>query len=249
MAIKYPHQSPFCYVGNRPINVIDPKGLDEFKISKKNGTISKTNENKYYKNGNEIIDGQNYHGDLDLSKLPQMDRITNCKGESMYFSAESISEANVKSPKTFPFQNQSEAESFYYFAAESTDVEWALAKVNSKSPGGQGFGVVGSDFKEGSTSLPSKFEKQWGDDITFISHSHPNATGIYGMPSFDVWNGKSNNGGDLNNASRSPYKNIIREVYSPQDRNIYEYNGGTLFEARRDKFNPQYRFTRSRMKK
>ena len=31
MAFKYPDQSPYSYVGNRPINTIDPWGLDEYK--------------------------------------------------------------------------------------------------------------------------------------------------------------------------------------------------------------------------
>ncbi|MFW6222944.1 MAG: RHS repeat-associated core domain-containing protein, partial [Bacteroidota bacterium] len=31
MAFKYPDQSPYSYVGNRPINTIDPWGMDEYK--------------------------------------------------------------------------------------------------------------------------------------------------------------------------------------------------------------------------
>jgi len=36
LAFKYPHESPYSYVGNRPVNIIDPWGMD--KIEDPNGT-------------------------------------------------------------------------------------------------------------------------------------------------------------------------------------------------------------------
>lgn len=40
MEVKYPDQSPYSYCGNRPVNVIDPYGMDEWEvIRKRNGKV------------------------------------------------------------------------------------------------------------------------------------------------------------------------------------------------------------------
>jgi len=231
---KYPSQSSYSYVGNRPISVIDYDGRDEFKIDKKTGKITKVNSNRYYQDGDNIImvkEGEEYSGEKDLTKLKKVDKLNNSEGGSRYFTAGVISATKNEKPQFFNFQNQSEAESFYCFVSESSDVEWAFAKYDFNYKGAI-TGIVGTDFNADMTTIPGMFEATNGEHISFISHFHPNATGRAGLPSFDIWhNGKRV--GDLNNAAESPHKKIIREVYVPLDGLRYKYNSQTLYEARR----------------
>jgi RHS repeat-associated protein len=226
---KFPNQSAYSYVGNRPIIVIDPDGRDEFEINKKNGKITKLNSNQYYQDGDNIItvkEGEKYSGDKDLSKLKKVDKLNNSKGDSKYFTAKTISATKNKEFQIFAFQNQDEAESFYFFAAESSDVEWGFGKVKPKLPDGA-TGYVGSDFNEGSTIILDIIEDYHGKNVTFLSHSHPNSGG---PPSYDLRK-DGHRVGDLNTAAQSPL-NITREVYDPNNGLIYGYSKRTLMNAR-----------------
>ena len=51
LAFKYPHESPYSYVGNRPINTIDPWGMDKIEDPNGNsgeaGDYKQTGDKKY----------------------------------------------------------------------------------------------------------------------------------------------------------------------------------------------------------
>ncbi len=124
MAGKYPHHSNYVYCSNNPIKVIDPNGEDEWDLAR-DGTLTKrengrtdvdivyaTDKNgkeisRYYKAGSINHNSDNYPGELILDKndpSKKIDFITHIM---------SFDDANV-------------ATDFFEFAAENTDVEWAL---------------------------------------------------------------------------------------------------------------------------
>ncbi len=240
LAGKYPNQSPYGYVGNKPIMVIDPDGRDEFEIDKKTGKIKKLNSNKYYQDGDNIItvkEGTDYSGKKDLSKLKEVDKLNNHNGDSEYFTAKTISATNDKEFQIFAFRNQDEAETFYYFAARSSDVEWGFGKVKPQFEGGAA-GYVGSNFSDAHTRITYMIEKAYGKNVTFLSHSHP---GSGGPPSYDIRDKNRKLVGDLNHAAKENSLEITREVFDPVNGFVYGYGKYTLIRARNTKIPYDYK--------
>lgn len=121
MSAKYPHQSNYVYCSNNPIKVVDPNGEDEWDLSRdgyltkrKNGrtdvdVVYATDKNgkeisRYYKAGTINQNPNSYPGVLYEGK-PEERRFTT---DIMTFA-----DADV-------------AVDFFEFAAENTEVEWAL---------------------------------------------------------------------------------------------------------------------------
>ena len=219
---KYPHQSNYMYCSGRLVNVIDPDGRDEWEVNSTTGKISRINENKHYvdNNGNRVMvkAGEKYQGELDLSSMTPVDRLTNSNGKSEYFTA-GVMDRPTGSSSEYHFSNGDEAAKFYYFVAESSSVEWAFAKLKS-NPNRLG-GAVGTNHNEGSTIMTGIFELRYGNNIELLSHSHP---GLGGPPSMDVDSDK--NKGDLNRARDSRF-DFKREVYDVRRGRIYSYNRQT----------------------
>jgi hypothetical protein len=151
---KYPYQSPYTYCGWNPIKIVDPDGMDEFKIDENTGKVTKVNENKHYidDKGNKIIvnAGETYKGDADLSKMKPVDQVSNSKGEKKDYSAGVLGhkQPNEDSYQFFAFGNPSEAEDFYNFAARSSNAEWAFGETSIA-------GFVGTDYQSGTNRITS----------------------------------------------------------------------------------------------
>ncbi|MDD2412555.1 MAG: JAB-like toxin 1 domain-containing protein, partial [Bacteroidales bacterium] len=224
MSDKYPHQSNYMYCSGRLVNVIDPDGRDEWEVNSTTGKISRINENKHYvdNNGNRVMvkAGEKYQGELDLSSMQEVDMLSNSKGASMDVKAGVLSrpQTNENKFQSFSFGNSSDAESFYYFWAESSKSEIAMCLTNSNA------GHVGTDYNSGSTSMTKFYENHFGSSISLMSHSHPNG----GPPSMDI-HGKFS--GDLNAANRSKY-DFTREVYDVPKGRIYQYNRQTFTDVK-----------------
>ncbi|OQC44995.1 MAG: hypothetical protein BWX59_01549 [Bacteroidetes bacterium ADurb.Bin028] len=197
--------SPYNYSQNNPVGRKDPTGRldDEWEMNKATGRITWKNDNKHYDaNGKEV------------------DRLFNSKGESIEVSKGVLSQPqpNKEEFQTYAFPNVNEAEGFYYFSAESSNVEWTFADINLY---GESIGYVGTDYREGSTGMPERYENQYGHNIQRMSHSHPPPGG---PPSYNIWiGGGKGKVGDLNNARDSRY-NYQREVYDVSKRTIYGYD-------------------------
>ena len=124
MSDKYPHQSNYVYCSNNPIKLIDPNGEDEWELSR-DGYLTKrengrtdvdivyaTDKNgkeisRYYKAGAINQNPDDYPGELILDD--------NDPSKKIDFTTHIMS-----------FTNANVATDFFEFAAENTDVEWAL---------------------------------------------------------------------------------------------------------------------------
>jgi RHS repeat-associated protein len=210
LADERPSYTPYNFCRNNPIVLTDPSGLldDEYEINKK-GEISKVNDNKHYveRDGKQV----------------EIDKLTNNKGESIDVTAGvlGVDQKSEIYESYTGFSNETEAENFYYFTAESSNVEWTIAKTKYSTH-------VGTDHNEGHTRMPHRYEKAYKYSITFMSHSHP-VTG--GPPSGKIRGKNGDFGGDLWNADQSNF-NYQREAYSVPDRTIYGYDRETYERGR-----------------
>jgi hypothetical protein len=188
---------------------MDPSGwlIDEWELNKKSGRIEWLNDNKHYieKDGQQI----------------EVDLLKNSFGESINITKGILGQRQVNLDvfQSYGFSDAADAESFYYFVAGSSNVEWAFAELL------YGNGHVGTDNNPGNTSMPGRYENSYGSIIKRMSHSHPETGGppSYDLRVIDKKTGKLIKTGDLNNASNSPY-NFQREVYDVPNQIIYGYD-------------------------
>ena len=131
-AAKFPYQSNYVYCGNNPLVIVDPNGEDEWDLAR-DGTLTKRDGGRT---------------DIDIVYA------TAATGESTYkeFSAGSINSSpgsyeftqdfydDNGNPYTkqcttnyMNFSDVSEAFSFFEFAAENTDVEWAISSSDNEA--------------------------------------------------------------------------------------------------------------------
>ena len=236
MSDKYPGLSSFAYCMNNPMRMIDPDGRESYEIDENSGKVKLCDKTQYYQRDDKSIlslkDGQTTKEDI--SAMRHVDKVSNSDGGEMYTTAGILGkEYSNGSKQWFTFGNSNEAEEFYYFAASSTRAEYAFAKFGNMG------GLVGTDGSDKNTSMTGFFERNWGNIISLLSHSH---TGSGGPPSYDITT-KGTQQGDLNTASNSKY-NFLREVYSVANSTLYEYSGGTLRQARQG--GPSYDASRKR---
>jgi len=151
--------------------------------------------------------------------MKQVDQVSNSKGEKKDYSAGVLGrkQSDEKSYQSFAFGNSSEAEDFYYFAAQSSDVEWAFGET-------AGAGYVGTDYHSGSNRIEGLFEDLYGSSLLLLSHSHP---GSGGPPSYNLRDKNNNLCGDVNSAQNGDL-NARYEVFDVSNRKIYSYDKKTL---------------------
>ena len=208
MSDERPWISPYNYCQWNPIGRVDTWGMldAEWSIDKE-GKFTKLNDNDHKDaNGNEV------------------DVLYNSRGESINVTKGTLDQNQPQSSyQSYGFSDVNEAENFYYFCAQSSDIEWAFVDVEQH---GNSLGFVGADNSHdntnnsGSTKMLRRFENQFGSNIRRGSHSHP---GTGGYPSIFKDYKTGNLVGDIPAARASKY-NYIREVYDVPRNIIYTYD-------------------------
>ena len=154
MSDKYPHQSNYVYCSNNPLKVIDPNGEDEWDLAR-DGTLTKR---------------ENGRTDMDVVHATTKD------GEAVdrHYKSGTIGQ-NMESYSMVLYEGQSEeisfttdvmtftdmdiATDFFEFAAENTEVEWALNIGKAET-------IVGTSHQEDFNQV--RIPK----DVQFQIHSH-----------------------------------------------------------------------------
>ena len=149
-AAKYPHQSNYVYCSNNPLKVIDPNGEDEWDLEK-DGTLS-----------------QRPNGRTDVDIIHAKDKEGN--NVERYYKAGTIninSQCDEKydndvgwfTTDKMEFNDSETAADFFEFAANYSDVEWALKISPDKS-------IVGTSHDPGFVNIDSP------KNMTYDIHSH-----------------------------------------------------------------------------
>ena len=167
MSDKYPNQSPYGYCGWRPINVIDPDGMDEWEINSK-GETTKHIETKAH-DAFYIVD----------------DKGKRIDGKSKEFSYGKVKShdtptVNVKGTDTkldiFNIKGDDNAKEVFELFANNTDKEWSHAKTG-KTEGENGSNMVGTSHSNSSTAVGS-YLRDSGYTLREVNHNHPSGNPI-----------------------------------------------------------------------
>ncbi|HAQ65837.1 MAG TPA: hypothetical protein DCR43_08310, partial [Bacteroidales bacterium] len=162
LAEKYAHQTPYCYVGNRPINVIDPYGEDEWEVGS-NGRVKWIRESKKHTLYKVDDNGKRTDESLTMNKRDLFDQL------SARPDGVSVADGDNRSQKDM-------AEAFT-FLADHTDVEWRMDRY--KTDNGEERYSLGSnhslgDCLGGSRTSPSAEQMcHSGESVIAFVHSHP----------------------------------------------------------------------------
>ena len=149
---KYPSVSPYMYCHANPINLIDPDGMDDYKINKSGQLIfwRKTNA----KSTHRIFSSEsNITVSSDL--VNQLVDNQSTKGTSATIS------------------NSDDAFKFFKFAADNTNVEWNLIGYRNKS---KDLFLIGTNYDRESVSKNNN--ESTYKNMLFHIHSHPKNTNL-----------------------------------------------------------------------
>ncbi len=221
------------------------KGINQLKINIDGSTEEIEDSNFYYclkPKGDKFGRMVSYNEEMpeyknDNEEFFRVTKLTNSREQSTFVKYNSFkSLSNLpgvsKNDSMFVFTDGGEAEKFYQFAAFSSTSEWAFAKGKEIKTGGSFSSFVGTNRKEGSTSLIGVFSRL-GDIFSKLSHSHANDTN---GPTILIRNfgSKIIDGGDLYAASVqksnaeyevlevTPFVQIgARYVYTKDTYNMY----------------------------
>jgi RHS repeat-associated protein len=235
MAEKYYSISPYAYVGNNPMNAIDPDGMDVYILGQDGKMILAKKEDDNYdqlyasrKTGNGFIYLTGEKTTIsDQSLLPQ------------------LSVTNMSKHASGVTSNSSDAFNVFKFAVDNSNVEWAMAGYKNSS--GSTDYVLNTDFNEG--EVRNRKLGHSPSDLIFHIHSHPGGDDTKVASGYaDGLNYES--GTDMGtmayyyNIAKSenrsfPYQYPQFYIYHKESMNIYNYNYQTNSMYIGRTFNPK----------
>ena len=190
MAGKYPHQSNYVYCSNNPIKVVDPNGEDEWDLEK-DGTLSQRAKGR---TDVDVVHAKDKNGN-DIERYYEAGSINfNAKCDEKY--EEEV--GKWITTDMMEFNNSEIAMDFFEFAANYSDVEWALKVSPTKS-------FVGTSHDDGFVKIDSPV------GMTCDIHSH-------------IDNPNNYKGSDHERARLSYNKGITFKVYEVGKQSYATYN-------------------------
>jgi RHS repeat-associated protein len=213
MADKYPYQSGYCYVGWRPIMVVDPNGEDEWEVTF-------TGRVKWVK-------------ESETHTLYVLNRKGERTGESLTLNDRSIFDQLVKGGKVSKAvgdeKTQDAMMKTFRFLADNTDVEWALHRF--KEDGKNKFALgsnhsLPADLGGGQTSPGAESMGHSSASVIAFVHSHPNTANDIDseISSMGWWPIKGTNrvetAGDVS-TKKNHYPNAYYYTYFPKSGRLW----------------------------
>lgn len=145
MSDKYPSLSPYVYCANNPVKLVDPNGEDVWELDDK-GNLTYIRKDA----ANDIV----YAKNRTVFKTFAAGSINQNRGKyDFQADIDNNNKMEDYSTKYMTFSNSETAFSFFEFAAENTNVEWAISISNNESR----VGTAGEAFIEMS-SVPEEAE-------------------------------------------------------------------------------------------
>ncbi len=205
LADKHPDYTPYAYVYNNPLNLIDPFGLDSIQLNRDGTTnVVATTEDNF-----DVYIATDKKGNLDRSKTHILydEDVRDIRTDTQDYK-EKNKKTGKKETKTatidfYEIDDYDKAKDFFEFAAENTDVEWAHT-------------IIGSSTR--SVVTTSRLEKGEASGLYFYvnnyyivdrRHSHPNN-----------WK-----------ASKTDRENVpVYESRHPKSKLFYIYHKGSYYE-------------------
>lgn len=224
--------SPYAYCSGNPINRIDPDGMDDYILNRDGSTILalKTND------GNDKIYAVNKDGEIDKKNTIDLTK-------DVMSSKTTEQSTGNKGIDRFTSFNKSQADDYFRFVANNTDVEWSNTNVTYTNEDGNSnnFNTIATSHEYGTelsltTSTLSSYEsvnnsiiKHGKYEINSMDHSHTNgSTNPSGY--YDEKTGGTK-GGDVGVVSRinklNGHNNATYNIYSPNYRQYYPYDANS----------------------
>jgi len=169
---KYPNQTPYSYVGNKPTNVIDPDGRDEYELNGKGKVVNRI-ENKEKdsfhiidKDGKRVANSKDYKsGTVTALRKPK-----DSKGKEMtLFEISGDKEAS----EIFEFFGDN------YTKKRDRSNEWLHAKVGTQNSEKN---IIGTNHSPTNATEIAGHLFNNGYTLKEVNHNHPAGSGPSGLP-------------------------------------------------------------------
>jgi RHS repeat-associated protein len=213
MADKYPYQSGYCYVGWRPIMVVDPKGEDEWEVTS-NGRVTWIRESETHTLYVVDRDGNRTGKSLTLKDRAIFDQLAKGGQISKAIGTEKSQDAMIKA---------------FMFLSSNTDVEWRVDRFEENKETKYALGSNHSlpNPLGGGQSSPSAEELGHNSaSVVAFVHSHQTVKQSEEKSSMG-WIANSNGSATIIGPSDCTYKqhknlsNTLYYTYFPKSGNLW----------------------------